>query len=65
VAARSIDRATAEELAATLHRQLVAIDRGEIDATSAMRDRLVGALTALRVVLGDDPSEVLDSLMES
>jgi hypothetical protein len=60
--AATIQRTEVETLAELLTGQLAAIETGDLDAPSALRERLVGAVTALRVVLGDDPDDVLDRL---
>ena len=50
-----------ERLAETVRRLLASVERGELAASGATRNRLEGALAALEAVLGE-PSTLLDAL---
>ena len=52
---RRLNRAEVTALAEDLKRMLATIEGGEIDATTAMRYRIEGALAVLEVVLGRSP----------
>jgi len=52
---KALTRAEVTALADELERMLATIEDGEIDATTAMRHRIEGALAVLDVVLGRSP----------
>ena len=57
-----MERNDIEALAATIGNLLAAVEAHTLDASQVDRERLVGALVALRIVLGDEPTDVLDAL---
>jgi hypothetical protein len=57
-----MERDDIEALAATIGDLLAAVEAHTLDASKVDRERLVGALVALRIVLGDEPTDVLDAL---
>ena len=57
-----MERNDIEALAATIGNLLAAVEAQTLDASQVDRERLVGALVALRIVLGDEPTDVLDAL---
>ena len=57
-----MERNEIEALAATMANLLAAVEAQTLDASPVDRERLVGALVALRIVLGDEPTDVLDAL---
>ena len=50
-----MERNDIKALAATIGNLLAAVEAHTLDASQVDRERLVGALVALRIVLGDDP----------
>lgn len=58
---RPLSRAELSDLADRLRTMLAAIESGGLDATTAMRYRLEGALSALEMALGR-PSSLLEDL---
>ena len=57
-----VGRDDIEALAATIGNLLAAVEAKTLDTSHVDRERLVGALVALRIVLGDEPTDVLDAL---
>ena len=56
------DADVGSELTARLSELLARIDDGELVASAATRNRVEGALVALRVLDGDDPSTIVEAL---
>jgi hypothetical protein len=61
----ALKRGDVEELADTIHGMLRAIYAGDLDTTSEHRHQLIGAYSALRIVLGDEPDNLLAKLRGS
>jgi hypothetical protein len=59
-----VKRADVEALAEQLGRVLAAVEAGELDASAGMRQRLVGAVSALQIVLGEQPDDVVEALLQ-
>ena len=57
-----MERNDIEALTAMVGNLLAAVEAQSLDASQVDRERLVGALVALRIVLGDEPTDVLDAL---
>jgi len=56
---KPLNRSEVTALADDLRRMLALIESGDLDATTAMRHRIEGALAGLEVVLGRSPRSTL------
>jgi hypothetical protein len=57
--ARALNRVERDSLVAELVRLLAQINDGQIDASVSMKYRIEGAITALEVASGRQPSRIL------
>lgn len=59
---RTVDAGEVRALAVQLSAVLAELDAGRMDGTPAIRARIQGAVVALGVVLGEDPTVIVDRL---